>query len=44
MRSFQARFPHEVDRLRAQRRELGINMEAEPTMSIGMDAQLSHAS
>lgn len=44
MRSFQARFPEEVERLRAQRRELGINMEAEPTMSIGMEAQLSHAS
>ena len=31
MRSFQNRFPGEVDRLRAQRRELGINLDADPT-------------
>ncbi len=41
MRSFQSRFPQEVERLRAQRRELGINLDAEP--ALGVDAQLSHA-
>ena len=43
MRSFQSRFPGEVDRLRAQRRELGINLDAEPALSLGMDAQLSQS-
>lgn len=44
MRSFLARFPQEVERLRTQRRELGINLEADPSLSFGFDAQLSHAS
>lgn len=43
MRSFQTRFPGEVERLRVQRRELGIDMEAVQSSGLGMDAQLSQA-
>lgn len=42
MKSFQQRFPHEVDRLRTTRRELGIDLAA-PTIGFPAEEQLSQS-